>query len=236
MIRHIIITVILSLVAVKVRSTSLPITDDDRKAYVKFHNDVRLNVYPPAADMIELKHDQGLETLAKNYAKKCVWEHSDKSTRKTSKYASVGENLAYKWGTSYRPDTRTAVEGAVKGWADEVKDYDYHGNACTGVCGHYTQVVWAETETVGCAVEACDSIQGIGKQDGPQYLTVCTYGPAGNYVGQKPYINGVAKSKCPEGKTCLDNFGKASAGKIRTGFAVLFGCLFTCFAALFYRN
>ena len=44
MIRHIIITVILSLVAVKVRSTSLPITDDDRKAYVKFHNDVRLNV------------------------------------------------------------------------------------------------------------------------------------------------------------------------------------------------
>ena len=101
--------------------------------------------------MIELKHDQGLETLAKNYAKKCVWEHSDKSTRKTSKWASVGENLAYKWGTNYRPDTRTAVEGAVKGWADEVKDYDYHGNACTGVCGHYTQVVWAETETVGCA-------------------------------------------------------------------------------------
>ena len=44
MIRHIIITVIISLVALKVRSTTLPITDDDRKAYVKLHNDVRLNV------------------------------------------------------------------------------------------------------------------------------------------------------------------------------------------------
>ena len=63
----------------------------------------------------------------------------------------AGENLAYRYGTSYRPDLKSAVEDAVKSWADEVKDYDYENNKCSKVCGHYTQIVWATTEAVGCA-------------------------------------------------------------------------------------
>ena len=80
----------------------------------------------------------------------------------------------------------------------------------------------------------------IGKQEGPQYLTVCTYGPGGNYVGQKPHVNDEAKSECPAGKTCLNNFGAASADKLSTGFYSLHIFLLNCFIfytfMLFYCN
>ena len=44
-----------------------------------------------------------------------------------------------------------------------------------GDVGHFTQIVWADTREVGCAVAA-----------GPQYdVLVCRYWPAGNVVGQR---------------------------------------------------
>jgi pathogenesis-related protein 1 len=45
------------------------------------------------------------------------------------------------------------------------------------VCGHYTQIVWRDTTSVGCAAQSCP--QGE--------IWVCDYSPPGNYVGQHPY-------------------------------------------------
>ena len=45
-------------------------------------------------------------------------------------------------------------------------------------CGHYTQVVWANTLSVGCGVAVCPT----------GTIVVCNYAPPGNYVGEKPYI------------------------------------------------
>ncbi len=44
-------------------------------------------------------------------------------------------------------------------------------------CGHYTQIVWRGTTTLGCAV-ARSSFREVW---------VCEYSPAGNIVGQRPY-------------------------------------------------
>jgi pathogenesis-related protein 1 len=56
--------------------------------------------------------------------------------------------------------------------------YDYGSNSCSGVCGHYTQQVWATTTDLGCALKACP---------GGSYMVSCEYGPGGNYQGQRPY-------------------------------------------------
>jgi pathogenesis-related protein 1 len=76
-------------------------------------------------------------------------------------------------GFSHRPDTRygesmytisgrTASPAEVVGyWAREARGYDIRSNTCSGVCGHYTQIVWGSTQTVGCAV-ATDRRREVG--------------------------------------------------------------------------
>ncbi len=56
-------------------------------------------------------------------------------------------------------------------------------NTCQNgqVCGHYTQLVWANSNRVGCARVTCPSMTY-------KYNILCDYAPAGNYVGQWPYI------------------------------------------------
>ena len=57
------------------------------------------------------------------------------------------------------------------------------------------------------SVQACDHIFNAGSRGKSiiKYLTVCNYGPAGNYYGEKPYINGKAGSKCSSGSKCFQN-------------------------------
>lgn len=90
----------------------------------------------------------------------------------------VGENV---FGTSGNAGSGTAAQ-AVKLWGDEVAFYDYASNSCAPgkVCGHYTQIVWRKTLEVGCAIGVCSNMQF-------KTSVVCNYGPAGNFIGQKPY-------------------------------------------------
>ena len=69
---------------------------------------------------------------------------------------------------------------AVQSWVSERQFYNYNTNTCapSKVCGHYTQVVWRKSTSVGCARVKCNS--------GAIFIT-CNYYPPGNYVGQKPY-------------------------------------------------
>ncbi|CAA6668225.1 unnamed protein product [Spirodela intermedia] len=69
---------------------------------------------------------------------------------------------------------------AVQSWVNEEQYYDYDSNSCQEgkVCGHYTQVVWRNTERVGCGRVRCDS---------GAYFIVCSYDPRGNWEGEWPY-------------------------------------------------
>jgi pathogenesis-related protein 1 len=86
-----------------------------------------------------------------------------------------GENLAWASFSSY---TATAATNA---WYDEKANYTYSTNTCASgkVCGHYTQVVWKNSTTIGCAGVVCANGGGI--------IYGCNYNPPGNYSGQKPY-------------------------------------------------
>ena len=52
--------------------------------------------------------------------------------------------------------------------------------------GHYTQVVWAETESLGCGLAY------YSKDAGYEGLLVCNYKDAGNTVNTKMYVTGKA--------------------------------------------
>ncbi len=68
----------------------------------------------------------------------------------------------------------------VKAWAEEEHFYDYQKNKCkTGQdCGHFTQMVWHESQQIGCAKAICPD---------KSQLWACNYYPRGNYIGEWPY-------------------------------------------------
>lgn len=83
---------------------------------------------------------------------------------------SYGENVF--WSSN-----GSTASGVVAQWAAEKAAYDHAANACTGVCGHYTQIVWAATTKLGCGMAACGAAE----------VWVCNYDPQGNVMGQSPY-------------------------------------------------
>ena len=93
-----------------------------------------------------------------------------------------GENIykasALMWSDGRRDLQKKTPQQVTDSWGNEIKFYTYANNSCSGVCGHYTQVVWEETKEVGCAMSVCGD---------KSQIWVCSYAPAGNMIGQKPY-------------------------------------------------
>lgn len=153
----------------------------DSIKFVDLHTAFRKAVNPPARNMKAISWSDDLAKSSEDWGKKCQWKHSGKR--------GVGENL---YLSSQRQGARgfDPVADAVNSWGNEKVNYDYATNTCQPgqICGHYTQVVWADTDKVGCAVVDCPSVSGAGSAfNRGGTMVVCQYTPPGNYVGQKPY-------------------------------------------------
>lgn len=88
-------------------------------------------------------------------------------------HGAANENLA--WGSPGYP-----VSSMVQGWASEKSQYD--GQPIPpgySPAGHYTAMVWQNTQEIGCGFVAPGQID----------ILVCRYNPAGNIIGQMPYGN-----------------------------------------------
>lgn len=147
-------------------ATPAPQEDPSVAGALDAHNAVREPLglddltYDPALAEVAAAWIEGLD------AQGCILEHDYSS--------NYGENL-------YWSSAQASVQDAVAGWESEVAFYDYDTNTCEPgqMCGHYTQLVWADTERVGCALRACAANRGE--------IVMCVYDPAGNWAGQRPY-------------------------------------------------
>ena len=142
---------------------------DDPFGAVSAHNTVRAMAQPaPSPALPDVVWDPQVAAVAQAWADRCVFEHSD---------SPYGENLYIGSGTP------SAAE-AIQAWADEASMYDYDTGGCSGVCGHYTQLVWRDTARIGCGFADCDAPQGVSFAG---RIWVCNYDPPGNFIGEKPY-------------------------------------------------
>jgi uncharacterized protein YkwD len=126
------------------------------------HNGVRAR-----AGVASLAWSDRLATRAQDWANTLL-ARRQLAHRPNSAY---GENLYEISGA-----TASAAQ-VVNTWAAESRNYDYGSNRCHGLCGHYTQIVWAETTEVGCAAA----------RGGRREVWVCNYDPPGNWAGKRPY-------------------------------------------------
>ena len=129
-----------------------------------------------AVGVAPLRWDPALASAAQRYARELAatgkWGHSDARTRKGqgenlwmgTRGAFTSERMVADWASEKRM-FRAGVFPAVtrtSSWAD---------------VGHYTQIVWRGTTTVGCALESSAA---------NDYL-VCRYGPGGNVMSRRVF-------------------------------------------------
>uniref|UniRef100_A0A8C5PMB5 Peptidase inhibitor 16 n=1 Tax=Leptobrachium leishanense TaxID=445787 RepID=A0A8C5PMB5_9ANUR len=165
------------------------LNEEQKKFIVEKHNVYRSQVDPSASDMMALRWSKSLEDLAKSYAAKCIWEHNENRGLR-------GENLFLMTGTGLD------LELGLGDWYQEHKFYNFTSLECEDgkMCSHYTQMVWADTEKVGCGHHFCEKIKGY---DVPKvHFLVCNYEPPGNYIGMKLYKEGSSCANCPAQSVC----------------------------------
>ena len=115
---------------------------------------------------------QQAQRWAVELAKKGRMEHASRDARN-----GTGENLWMGAAGYYGPETMIGM------MVDEKKHFTpgtFPQVSRTGQwrdVGHYTQIIWRETQQVGCAVSK-------GRTDD---FLVCRYWPAGNTYGKKAY-------------------------------------------------
>ncbi|KAJ0971731.1 hypothetical protein J5N97_019690 [Dioscorea zingiberensis] len=136
------------------------------RQFLDAHNLIRANFSEPP-----LIWDRRLARAARRWSRTIK---RDLQCNITHSGGPFGENLF--WG-SYGWDWTPA--DAVEYWAREAVDYDWASNSCADgkVCGHFTQIVWNETQRIGCGRAEC---LGVG------VVYTCNYDPPGNWLGERP--------------------------------------------------
>ncbi|ODN06548.1 Golgi-associated plant pathogenesis-related protein 1 [Orchesella cincta] len=131
------------------------------------HNQYRATHHSPA-----LTSDN---TLNSNAVKCAQWYADQQKIDHKCPYKNgTGENLSAGNGGNWSNDQW--AELSTKMWYDEVKYYNYSNPGFSGKTGHFTQVVWKNSQRLGFGY-----VQKNGYTVG-----VALYSPPGNYQGQFP--------------------------------------------------
>lgn len=118
---------------------------------------IKHNEYRARHDTPPLVWSNALQASAQSWVDNCKFEHSS---------AAYGENLAL---------GHPSIDAAIQAWYNELKNYNYASPGFSYNTGHFTQVIWKNSQRLGCALGNCPNMMN---------LWICQYDPPGNYRGQ----------------------------------------------------
>ncbi|KAB2100716.1 hypothetical protein AG0111_0g10673 [Alternaria gaisen] len=124
------------------------------------------NEYRVQHNASKLEWNTTLSDYAQDLADGCKFEHSG---------GPYGENLGSGYGSA---------ELTVTAWGNESTKYDFKAGEFSEETGHFTQLVWKSTTSMGCGRKECNGGTSGGEGDAPGWFVVCEYWPRGNVVGQ----------------------------------------------------
>ncbi|KAK0534844.1 sterol-binding protein [Tilletia horrida] len=142
-------------------------TPSDKQAVVNAHN-----FYRAKHGSGPLTWDDSLAAYAQQWADKCIWAHSG---------SPHGENGASSVGMPM------SLSIAVDMWYNEINQYNFTLADFTEATGHFTQLVWRDSRTIGCAITACQPSQlGFNwPYPDPAFNVWCEYDiNPGNVIGE----------------------------------------------------
>ncbi|CAH0478521.1 unnamed protein product [Peronospora belbahrii] len=160
-------------------------TDEEKSIWIERHNFFRVAGLPWAAgNMKRIGWDNDLAKEAALAAASCAAT------------TSTGINVFKSTST----DSPTVIEEAINAWVIEPSLSNIGSVVPPAVAGDgvgaglynaYTQVVWASTTNVGCAMAPCSGGS----------MVVCQYSPAGNDGKSAWFVHDAQAKQCPTGTT-----------------------------------
>ncbi|CAK9795288.1 Venom allergen 3 [Anthophora plagiata] len=165
-------------------------TNAEKNEMVKSHNDLRSRVanglekrgnpgpQPPAKNMQHIVWDDAIANVAQRWANQCSFGHD---TCRDDDRFYTGQNAAMTMTTG---TVNTKPADIANMWYNEVEKMSkYQVSRLTNIndVGHYTQLVWAKTNRIGCGKIVYQMDQW------KRYYVVCNYGPGGNFMGEPIY-------------------------------------------------
>jgi uncharacterized protein YkwD len=154
-------------IAVVVTDTPSTFSNSDTgRLLLNSHNLVRARHRVPP-----LVWDSQLALAAAQWAARCTFGHSGAPGQGENLFASSAGTLA------------SVADGALQSWYAEMRIYSFANPGYSPSTGHATQVLWKDSQRLGCAVQAC--LNGLNMGWGPDSsIVVCRYYPPGNVLYQ----------------------------------------------------
>jgi len=194
-------------------TTKKDFTAAGKKLIVDKHNELRRKVargeekdamaQPKASNMREMVWNDELAAIAQRWADQCTFGHDENRKKLDGTYVGQNVYMSYSFTDLDLDTIMGQMDEAVTAWYSEVYEnnfdpadikpfkFDY-------LTGHYTQVVWAESEELGCG-------QVMYKDGMYENIVVCNYAKGGNMMRGTMYEVGEPCSKCPSGYSCKDD-------------------------------
>ena len=190
--------VIVILIFVKVFISVSALTGPQQD-YIDNLNDLRSNTNPSAANMRRIEWSDCLTKIVRDFAQLCNSPESRNPDRNTQAVAAgcVPEGTTV-GGTRVSRVTETSSSFSVI--SAEKSNYNYAEHSCSGLCGNYLQAINAETDAVGCYRRDETDCGGTG------YTIFCNYANE-PVLSDRPYIEGVPCSQCPDDQSSCDDDG-----------------------------
>ncbi|KAK0055430.1 pathogenesis-related protein PRB1-3 [Biomphalaria pfeifferi] len=160
------------------------ISEDIKLLLLRLHNAYRRDERL-AGDMNRLDWSPALSQEAGRWVKGCDFKHQNNP--------QWGENL---YRSNFKTTPESTVDNALIAW--HLEQYNIMPSptgfidCCSEnktTCCHYTQMVWASTEFLGCAINECALLKGdTTEEDLPDAIFLaCYYYPPGNVLSQQPF-------------------------------------------------
>ncbi|XP_025110643.1 peptidase inhibitor 16-like [Pomacea canaliculata] len=179
--------------------TDSGLNDALRTLLVDSHNRFRAAV--SATNMLQMRWNYRLEQLSADWVSQCTFRHQENP--------SWGENL---FRSDFNLDEQAIIYSALDSWNLEEAFFKGDPNCCnaplnTTLCCSYTQMMWATTRDVGCALKKCPLLTSADINYTNAWFLACYYSPAGNVesVSQPFEEGGTPCSACPFSYSSCEN-------------------------------
>ncbi|XP_042313871.1 cysteine-rich venom protein piscivorin-like [Sceloporus undulatus] len=177
------------------------ISENQEKEIIEKHNEIRRHVQPTASNMMKMEWSTKASESAKKSVEKCRGTVSPKDELFVDGTFCIQIVLQSK---------------QVSSWSDTIQVWNNTGVSFKYGIGAtdpkndisvYTQLVWHNSNQVGCALALCPMNKF-------SYFYLCNYCPAGNIVSQlkKPYKEGPPCGDCP--KSCENKLCSSSCSYV----------------------